>query len=119
MTHEVDDPPTGECHARQRITEITALFANMRALMTKWLDDAGPVSTASSKQILTKISELQSAHLLVMRAEEAFHDKFGNGEINTGIDYDAARIDIGRELDRLRIALASGYLPERTDDGAD
>jgi hypothetical protein len=116
MTHEVDDPPTGESSARQRIAEITALFANMRALMTKWSDDAGP---ASSKQMLTKISELQSAHLLVMRAEEAFYDKFGNGEINAGIDYDAARTDIGRELDRLRVALEAGYLSEGTDDGAD
>lgn len=118
MTHEVDDPPTGESSARQRIAEITALFANMRALMTKWSDDAGPASNASSKQMLTKISELQSAHLLVMRAEEAFHDKFGNGEINAGIDYDAARDDIGRELDRLRVALEAGYLSEGTDDGA-
>ena len=119
MTQQDEDQPNREAAGRLRIAEITTLFADMRAMMVMWLGDAGPAAKATSKQMLDKINELQSAHLLVIRAEEAFHDKFGHGEIADGIDYDAARDAIGRELDRLRAAVEAGYLSEGPDDGAD
>lgn len=119
MTQNDDEKQSRENAARQRVAEISTLFAEMRSVMSRWLKDAGPAADASTKQMMTKISELQSAHLLVIRAEEAFHDKFGNGEIEDGIDYETARHDIGRELDRLRAALEAKYLSAGPDDRSD
>jgi hypothetical protein len=119
MTHEDDDQPSREDAARLRITEIAALFAEMRATLVKWLRDAGPAADATPKQMMTKISELQTAHLLVARAEEVFHDKFGTGEVANGIDYDVARDDIGRELDRLRAAVEAKLVFEGPDNEPD
>lgn len=119
MTDQDDDRQSREDAARRRVAEISELFANMRAIMARWLKDAGPVADATSKQMMTKISELQSAHLLVIRAEEVFHEKFGQGDIADGVDYEAARRDIGRELDRLRAAFEAGYVSQGSDDGSD
>ena len=119
MTDKDDATKSREDAARQRVTEISDLFANMRAIMARWLEDAGPVADATSKQMMTKISELQTAHLLVIRAEEVFHDKFGTADIADGVDYEAARRDIGRELDRLRAAFEAGYVSGSPDGSAD
>jgi len=105
--------------ARLRITQITTLFAEMRTMLVRWLHDAGPAAEASSKQMMTKISETQSVLASLIRAEEAFHDKFNTDDIADGIDYDAARDAIGRELDRLRAAFTAGAVFERPDRGAD
>lgn len=119
MTHNDDDLADCENAARRRVTQISDLFAEMRALMVRWLEEAGPVADANNKQMMSKIGELQTAHLAVIRAEEAFHDKYGNGALADGLDYDAARDEIGGALDRLRAALETGYLSEGSDDVPD
>ena len=116
---EDDDQQSREDAARLRIAEITDLFAEMRALMSKWRRSAGSAADANTKQMMNKISELQGAHLALLRAEEVFHDKFGQGDIEDGIDYEAARHDIGCELDRLRTTMEARFVSGRTDDGAD
>ena len=116
---EDDDQQSREDAARLRIAEITDLFAEMRALMTKWRRDAGPAADANTKQMMNKVNELQGAHLALLRAEEVFHEKFGQGDIEDGIDYEAARYDIGCELDRLRTAMEARFVSRRADDSAD
>lgn len=116
MTPDEDDDKTSrENAARSRLSEITDLFAEMRAITGKFLREAGSADSANTKQIMSKISELQSVHLMVIRAEEAFHEKFGQGDIADGIDYDAARDDIGRALDRLRTAVDAKFVSGRAD----
>ncbi|MBB5722073.1 hypothetical protein FHS72_001697 [Loktanella ponticola] len=116
---ENDDGLSREDAARLRISQISTLFVEMRTLLAKWLHDAGPAADATNKQMMNKINELQGAHMMVLRAEEAFHDKFDTDEIADGIDYDAARDDIGRELDRLRAAFTAGAVFERSHDRTD
>ena len=103
--------------ARNRIDTITELFGQIELLVRRWLDQEEPVTLASTKKVLGKMSELQSAHVLVLRAEEAFHEKFGTEEARTdSFDSEAARRDIGRKLDRIRAFLEAGGVPQEPDD---
>jgi hypothetical protein len=115
-----DDPQSPhEDSARLRISQIADLFEEMRTLLARWLDEAGPAADASNKQMMNKINELQTTHMMVLRAEEVFHDKYGSTDIATGIDYDDARDTIGRELDRLRAALSPASGSGEPDTGPD
>ncbi|MCK0121652.1 hypothetical protein MWU61_13955 [Loktanella sp. F6476L] len=115
-----DNPdPDREEAARLRISQIADLFSEMRILLARWLDEAGPAADASTKQMMTKINELQSTHLMVLRAEEVFHEKYGSPDADTGIDYDDARDTIGRELDRLRASIGPKDVSGKPDAGSD
>ncbi|MEL6572286.1 MAG: hypothetical protein AAFQ64_11535 [Pseudomonadota bacterium] len=107
MTQETDPqlfcgPEEAAAQARDRLKEIGALFADMRALMELWLADPGPADKTTANKMLTKMGELQTAHLMMLRTEEAFYDKFSDHTAATAIDYDAIRDDIGRRLDHIR-----------------
>jgi hypothetical protein len=119
MTDKDDNRQDSEIAARRRITEIETLFVEMSDLLAKWLREAGPAADATTKQMTNKINELQNAHMMVLRAEEVFHDKFGSDDIADGIDYVAARNDIGRTLDRLRSKIAATEVSKRSDGCAD
>jgi hypothetical protein len=119
MKQADDNKNSGEDASRLRVSQIADLFAEMRTIVGRWLHEAGPASEATSKQMMSKISELQTTHMMVLRAEEVFHEKYGSPDTDTGIDYDDARDTIGRELDRLRAALGSAELSEEPDAGSD
>lgn len=90
--------------ARERITQIGVLFNEMAALTDRWMAEAGPADFATGKKILAKLGELQTAHLMMLRAEEAFHDKFSPSASDEGVNHDDVRDEIGRRLDRIRDA---------------
>lgn len=95
--------------ARERVAEIRDMFEGMKRTLKALMDSHEPPDKAMSKLMLQKISELQTAHLAVVRAEEAFHDKFGDGDGDQdhGIDIEVARRDIASGLDRIRAAVGA------------
>ncbi|MEL6641627.1 MAG: hypothetical protein AAFP98_09990 [Pseudomonadota bacterium] len=113
MTDETDRPLFGgpeeaAAQARQRLTQISALFEDMKALMDLWLTEPGPADKTTSTKMLAKMGEMQTAHLMMLRAEEAFYDQFSERAVEEAIDYDAIRDDIGRRLDRIRATKDTG-----------
>lgn len=96
--------------AAARVAEISGLFVSIRQLISLMIDSIGAPDAQTPKTMITKLSELQSAHLKVLAAEEAFHaqqDAIGGAET---IDIDAIRADIRGQLDRIRAAQAAGEL---------
>ncbi|MBE0414124.1 hypothetical protein, partial [Yoonia sp.] len=59
--------------AAARVAEISGLFVSIRQLITYMIDSIGVPDAQTPKTIINKLGELQSAHLKVLAAEEAFH----------------------------------------------
>ena len=91
--------------ASERVAEIAALYVRVRDYLQLMLDDIGQPTAATPKPLLNKISELQSVHLKVLAAEEAFYAQQQVNQPDVEIDYDALRADIGRQIDRIRTTL--------------
>lgn len=120
MTHDPTPPPAGgqtdpAAEARARIDDIGTLFSEMKALLERWLAEAGPADLVTGKKMQTKLGEMQTAHLMMLRAEEAFYDKFSDDIRADTIDYDVIRDELGRTLDRIRDA----EYPSRPAEGSD
>jgi len=94
--------------ASARVTEIAELYVSVRNTIRHMIAEIGSPTDVASKPLLTKLSELQSAHLKVLAAEEAFHAQQQANQSDADIDYDALRADIGSQLDRLRAATRAG-----------
>ncbi|WP_439155823.1 hypothetical protein [Yoonia sp.] len=100
------------CHgdAAARVAEISGLFVSIRQILAQMIDGIGVPDARTPKTIIAKLSELQSAHLKVLAAEEAFHaqqDAVGGADT---IDMETIRADIRGQLDRIRAAQDAGPL---------
>lgn len=98
--------------ALDRVNDIKAIFKNVRDLLRLQIAAFGPPDAQTPKPILTKLAELQSAHLTLIKAEEAFHDTFRSADAADAAEYDAIRDQIGRALDRIRAAENTGDVSE-------
>jgi len=96
-----------------RVGDLATLFSEMNDLVKLWkakkaeaLEDDENVDfpKAEATKVLTKISEMQTVHLMLLRAEEAFYEKIVFGTNVTAVDYDVVRTQIGSALDRIRAA---------------
>jgi hypothetical protein len=91
--------------AAARVAEIAELYLSVRNLLRQMIAEIETATATLPKAIVTKLSDLQSAHLKVLAAEEAFHAQQQASQPDAAIDYDALRDDIGGQLDRIRAAL--------------
>lgn len=98
------DPDT----ARQRVEMARYLFHNIAATLTEQLRALSAEGQGDLKAIRAKQAELQTALIHCNTIERTFHDKFRDGPGDGAIDFDAARDEIGRRLDRLRAARDPG-----------
>ena len=113
MTDETDHPLFGgpeqaAALSRQRMIQISALFDDMKALMEEWLADPGQADKTTATKMRAKLGDMQAAHVMLLREEEAFYEKFSQRAAEDAIDYDAIRDDIGRRLDWIRAAKDAG-----------
>ena len=91
--------------AEKRVAEIVRLYERIRDMLDAALTQFGTPDSMTPKAVMSKLAELQSVHLTILKAEEAFHEKCKTTDGQPDIDFDAVRDDIGRQLDRLRCAL--------------
>ena len=91
----------------KRVSEILRLFASVRRKLEQAVAEIGAPQSSTPKAIISKLSELQTAHISALKAEEAFHDAFASQSQADSIDFDAIRDDLGRRLDRIRAAVDS------------
>jgi hypothetical protein len=111
------DMPT----AQERVAELNTLYINMRDLLRSWMSQCEEPSTEMSKKMLQKINDMQTAHMLVLKAEEAFHARCktsaDTAHPDTIADIENVRLEIGRKLDSLRETIAESGVSGKPDAG--
>ncbi|WP_242494075.1 hypothetical protein [Salipiger sp. IMCC34102] len=85
--------------ARQR--EILALFQTIKRTLAKQILAFEAGDGGTPKALVAKLGELSAAHLALLKAEDAFCEKFCEDDTRVP-DYEALRAQIGRKLDRIR-----------------
>ncbi|WP_386681396.1 hypothetical protein [Loktanella sp. R86503] len=115
MTEPDDAAPFGRAEALARVRELAGFYAALKATFLEQLDQIGGQSALPSKAHAAKLAELQATHVHLLKAEEQFIEKFGQGTDDADIDFDAIRDDIGRRLDRIRAAGTEGGVFSRAE----
>jgi len=115
MTHEPMTPEQRAEEALERVNDIKNVFKSIRDLLKLQIEILGPPDKLTPKPILTKLAELQTAQITLVKAEEAFYDKIRKDTSGTDRDFDAIRDQIGRALDRIRAAERAGNVFIRSD----
>ncbi len=88
-----------------RIAVIEDQFQAIADVLNVLMADIGKVNGQTPKAIVSKLMELQTVHLAVIKAQEAFHEKFKEADVKDGVDYDDIRREIGGQIDRIRATL--------------
>jgi len=114
MKKSSDHSKADEKAAAARVAEIKAQFRSIAVTLRQLVADLDTPEGRSSKTVVSKLMELQTSHLAVIKAEEAFHEKFKSVAPESGPDLEQTRIDIGRKLDRLRAAMAAEDISKDT-----
>jgi hypothetical protein len=116
MTAQFDDGVALAKAAAERVVEIKELYVQMRTDLKFHIDQQGDATLATTKENLKKISDLQTAHLLVLKAEDAYLDQQQTGNVAQAIiDLDEIRFEIGCKLDRLRDSVEKSSISGKPD----
>lgn len=118
MNTPIDAGPDGLETAASRVVEIDRLSRALRDRLSKMTTDVEDVTSANLNALTNKLDLLHAAHLRVVVAEDKFHDKTGTDQDADAIDYDAIRIEIGRQLNRIRDSFIAGDLSGVADAAA-
>lgn len=114
-----DDPqPRAVALAAQRVAEIERLSRDIRRTLEDMRTYVRDIPNIKPKDLADKLDQIHAAHLRVLRAEDILHEKIGKDSDAEAIDYDAIRLEIGRQLDRLRESLVAEGIHRDTDGGA-
>lgn len=98
--------------AAARVSEISGLFQSIRRTLERIRDDLEASEEASSRTVISKLNEIQSTHVKLLAAEEAFYAQQDAIDGIEAIDIDAIRIGIRGQLDRIRATLCAGEIPD-------
>ncbi len=107
--------PEDSDEAALRVAEITRLFVSIRQVLDQMIQAIGVPDGHTPKAVIAKLNELQSAHLKVLAAEEAFDDHQDHVAGGTEFDFEAIRAEIGSQLDRIRAAILADKVPVDAD----
>lgn len=107
MTEQKERGGADPDEATARVAELRKLYHRTKATFDQMLDALGTAGEGTPKAVLAKMSELESVHLKLLHAEEAFHAKQKESDRTDQIDFGAIRSEIGSALDRIRKALAA------------
>tara|TARA_R110002051_G_scaffold14460_3_gene46821 strand:- start:11066 stop:11356 length:291 start_codon:yes stop_codon:yes gene_type:complete len=94
--------------AADRVVRIDRLFTSICDTLDEMMAQFGTSKGCPPKDFNFKLSELQSAHVSLNKAQEVFYEKFAGATLEDNTNFDDIRDDIGRKLDRIRAALDAG-----------
>jgi hypothetical protein len=97
--------------AGEQLAKIDRLSRSIGDTLEEMIADIDAIPGKLPKAILDKLNILHAAHLQVVKAEGAFHDKIGKDPDEDAVDYDAIRSEVGCRLDRLRDSLKAEGIP--------
>lgn len=106
MTKPFDLGRDPQDSAAIRLSEIEALFEQVREGLAIAIAEIGSPTAEMPKALRKRLDDLVDAHLKILTAEDAHYARTGDTP-EDAIDYDAMRADIGRQLDRIRDTLAA------------
>lgn len=112
-SYDKHPPKGGEISSQERMSEIMRLFRSIRDFLDAAIAKLGTPDAMTPKSVMMKMSELQSAHMAILKAEEAFYDKCESANDVDEIDFDAIRSEIGSHLDRIRAAIKAESVSKR------
>jgi hypothetical protein len=115
MTEPDDAAPFGRAEALARVRELAGFYTALKATFLEQLGLSGAAGGLPSKAHAVKLAELQATHVHLLKAEEQFIEKFGQGTDDADINHDDIRDDIGRRLDRIRAAGSEGGVFSRAE----
>lgn len=115
MTELNDQRPPGLSDAQARAAEIGRLFENILHTLQQMIAAIGPTDADTPDAVIAKLNELKAAHLRILAAEEAFDGPREEPHQSNDVDFEALRIEIGSQLDRLRAAILADKLPFDAD----
>jgi len=104
--------------AQARIDFIRDSYEGIQHYVKAQIEDILPITADTPKPQVKKLEELQTLQVTIMKAEEAFNEKF-QPDNREDIDYDVLRDQIGRALDRIRVAERSVGVFKRTEQRPD
>ncbi len=107
MTHENNRPTSGELAAAKRVAEIEVLFGSIKDILVATMERLDRPTPEMPPKMISKLSELQTAHLALIKAEEAFYEKIRKEGATDDTDFEGIRVEIGRQLDRIRDTLTT------------
>lgn len=107
-----------EADAFERIARMRRIFKGLQDYLEVQVEEILPVTGDVPKSSAKKLEELQSLQVALMKAEEAFNEKFRPDD-EDDIDFDALRDQIGRAIDRIRDAENAGIVPKKPERSAD
>jgi len=88
---------------KHRVQELKLLFRSITSGISQQVQFLkGKLTTEDAADLKAEIAKLESTHLTLAKAEEAFHEKTKDADIDDGPDYEAIRDKIGSALDRIR-----------------
>lgn len=90
-----------------QVDELKRIFLSIRGVIEQMLLTAPDIDADTPHAVIAKLSELQSVHLEIVAAEEAFHAENGPIARLDDIDLSAVRAEIGSQLDRIRATINS------------
>ncbi len=96
-----------QADAEKQLAEMRAMFLRLQDEIRQHMAATQDPNVSDFKAISTKLSELQTNQLTLLRAEEAFHDKFRKDAARDRDNYDDIRREVGRALCRLRDTIAA------------
>ena len=97
--------------AQARSVEVARLFKNILTTLQQMIATIGPADVDTPDAVIAKLNELKSAHLRILAAEEAFDGPCEKSDRYEDVDFDALRLEIGGQLDRLRAAILADKIP--------
>ena len=98
---KLDELQAQATNALERIASIRRNFTGLRQYLDVQISEILPFSKDTPKTSAKKLEELQSVQVTLMKAEEAFNEKYQPDD-EADIDFDVLRDQIGRALDRIR-----------------
>lgn len=104
--------------AQARIDGLRDCYAALNQYLSVQIEKILPLTNETPKSQTKKLEELQTLQVTLMKAEEAFNEKFRPDD-GDDIDYDALRVEIGRALDRIREAERAVEFFEQPDKSTD
>lgn len=106
------DPSSKRDRLSGRIEDMRVLYDLLHETILDQLSSIGQRDGVTAKAAISKTNELQTALLLLTKAESEFDDKFGHTAATDLADVTAIRDDIRRALGRIRTRDGAGGISE-------
>lgn len=98
----------------QRLAEINDLSEDIRLTLQKMAAEMKDPDGTVPPKLVDKLNLIHAIHFKVIAAEDAFHAKTGRAD-KDATDFDAIRIELGRQLDRIRFRVLAGEISGAAD----